>query len=70
MLSFVTSQAVALSQAKQRPNKPGTSSQQGAAPRTGKGLLKRLVEVLSEAQKRKAEREIERHSRLYKDQAE
>jgi hypothetical protein len=64
MLRFVSTQAIVLSQAQQKP-KSTASHHHDVAPRTGRGFFSRLFGFLFDAQMRKAEREIERHRRFY-----
>ena len=64
MLPFVTSHAIALSQAKQKPGKSPASSQQSAAPRTGKGFFSRLFDAMVDARMRQAKIELARYRRL------
>ena len=61
MLPFVTSQAIALSQAKKKPEKSPASRQQKAAPRARKGFFSRLFEAMVDARMRQAEVELRYH---------
>jgi hypothetical protein len=61
MLPFVTSQAIALSQSKQRPNNSQPNTQQDKAPRTGRGFFSRLFEAMVNARMRQAEAELRYH---------
>ena len=64
MLSFMTSQAIALSQAKksrQRADKRPRVRQR----RRRKGFISSVFDVLVEARMRRAEIEIEHHRRFY-----
>ena len=65
MFSFMASQAIALSQAKQRQQaRLRASGQQSAAPRTGKGFFARLFDALVESRMRRAGIELQRHRGL------
>jgi len=64
MLSFVTSQAIALSQVKQRSPLASNATSK-PAPRTRKSLFRRFFAALFEARMRRAEIEIEHHCRFY-----
>jgi len=66
MLSFVTSQAIALSQVKAKECEPTNVSQDqvGAVPHRPKSLFKRLLEALVEPRMHKAGREAKVHRRL------
>jgi hypothetical protein len=66
MLSFVTSQAMALSQVKHDPN---NSSAQKAARRTGKGFWSRLFEAMVDARMRRAAIELRYHRGLHEERA-
>jgi hypothetical protein len=64
MLSFVTSQAIALSQAKQSSTTPSDAGAKHT-PRTRKPLVRRFLDALFEARMRRAEIELEHHRRFY-----
>ena len=66
MLSFVTSQAIALSQVKAKEGEPTNVSQDqvGAVPHRPKSLFKRLLEALVEPRMRKTGCEAKVHRRL------
>jgi hypothetical protein len=63
MLSFVTSQAIALSQTKPSSTIPSNATKQG--PRTRKPFLRRFFDALFEARMRRAEIELEHHRRFH-----
>jgi hypothetical protein len=63
MLSFVTSQAIALSQAKKAASEPKAPAR--ADRRRRKGILSSVFDALVEARMRRAEIEIEHHRRFY-----
>ena len=65
MLSFVASQAFALSKAKQKPSEASGNGQQSAAPQVRKGFLSRVFGALLEARMRRVDKEIERHRPYY-----
>ena len=71
MFSFMASQAIALSQAKQESRAPRTRDVAlDPAPRTDKKrLLSRVLDALVEARMRRAEIEIEHHRRFYEGHA-
>jgi hypothetical protein len=64
MLSFVTSQAVALSQMTRKSEKPSTSE---SAPvvRRRKHLFARVFEALAESRMRKAQFEVQYHRSMW-----
>jgi hypothetical protein len=63
MLSFMTSQAIALSQVKQGASKPQATTRAQRPAR--KRLLARVFDALVEARMRRADIEIEHHRRFY-----
>jgi hypothetical protein len=63
MLSFMTSQAIALSQAKKAASEPKAPAR--ADRRRRKGILSSVFDALVEARMRRAEIEIEHHRRFY-----
>ena len=67
MFSFMASQAVALSQAKQNASKAPASGKQSAAPRTGKGFFSRLFDAMANARMRRAEVELRYHRGLHEE---
>jgi hypothetical protein len=69
MLSFVTSQAIALSQVKAKAGEPSNASQDqvGAAPRTRRSFFKRLLQALVEPRTPKPRFETEGHARTDRD---
>jgi hypothetical protein len=68
MLSFVTSQAMALSQVKHDPNN-SSARQQKVARRTGKGFWSRLFEAMVDARMRRAAIELRYHRGLHEERA-
>ena len=67
MLSFMASQAIALSQAKQEANTAPATGQQRAAQRTGKGFFSRLFDAMVDARMRRAEIELRYHRGLHEE---
>lgn len=67
MLSLMTSQAVALSQAKKAASEPRAPER--AEHHACKGHLSNVFDVLVEARMRRAEIEIEHHRRFYEGHA-
>jgi hypothetical protein len=67
MLSFVTSQTIALSQVKREPRRPAEPAQGNVVPqsRRRKSLFATVFDALFESRMRKAELEIEAHNRMY-----
>jgi hypothetical protein len=69
MLSFMASQAVALSQArlepKRSPKRSPVSGHHNPARRSGKGFFSSVFDALVETRMRRAEIEIEHHRRFY-----
>jgi hypothetical protein len=63
MLSFMTSQAIALSQAKKVESEP--RAPKCVKHRRRKGFFSSVFDVLVEARMRRAEIEIEHHRRFY-----
>jgi hypothetical protein len=63
MLSFMASQAIAVSQANQTPSKPQAIKRARRHPRTR--LLSRVFDALVEARMLRAQIEIEHHRRYY-----
>jgi hypothetical protein len=65
MLSFVTSQAIALSRGQPR-SLPASDATANPPPRTNrKRLLFRVLDALAEARMRRAEIEIQHHRRFF-----
>jgi hypothetical protein len=64
MLSFVTSQAIAPSQARQSSTTPSDAGAKHV-PTTSKPLVRRFLDALFEARMRRAEIEVEHHRRFY-----
>jgi hypothetical protein len=69
MLSFLTSQAVALSQVKAREGglTTATQDQVGVAPHKSKSFFKRIVKALLESRMHKGGSETEAHGRMSRD---
>ena len=69
MLSFITSQAMALSQVKAKDGEPPNASQDqvGAAPQRRKSFFKRLLQALVEPRRPKPRFGTEGHARTEKD---
>ena len=68
MLSFVASQAFALSKVKHKPSGVSESSQQSAARRVRKGFFSWVIGALLAARMRRVDKEIEHHRRFYEGQ--
>ena len=67
MLPFVTTQAVALRQGKQRPNKTPVLGQNIAAPSARKGFWSRVFQAMIDARMRQADIELRYHRGLHED---
>jgi len=63
MLSFMTSQAIALSQAKKAASEP--RAPKPADHRARKGFFSNVFDALVETRMRRAEIEVEHHRRFY-----
>jgi hypothetical protein len=67
MFSFMASQALALSQAKQEPNKSPARGQQGIAQPARKGFWSRLHEAMIDSRRRRAEIELRYYRGLHEE---
>ena len=67
MLSFMASQAIALSQAKQKASAAPATGRQSAAQRTSKGFFSRLLDAMVDARMRRAEVELRYHRGLHEE---
>jgi hypothetical protein len=68
MFPFVASQAIALTQARRKPDKQRITNQRITDPKppvpaVRKGLFRRILDVLAESRRRRADLEIQRHQR-------
>jgi hypothetical protein len=65
MLSFVASQAFALSKAEQKPSEASANGQQSPASQVRKGFFSRVFSALLKSRMRRVDKEIERHRPYY-----
>jgi hypothetical protein len=63
MFPFVASQAIALQQARRRPDGQRITDASPPVPAVRKGLFRRFLDILVAARRRRADLEIERHRR-------
>jgi hypothetical protein len=67
MLSFMASQAIALSQTKQEANTAPATGRQRIVQRAGKGFFSRLLDAMVDARMRRAEIELRYHRGLHEE---
>jgi hypothetical protein len=67
MFSFMASQAIALSQAKQEPSKSPARGQQGIAQPARKGFWSRVLDAMVNSRARRAQMEIRYHRGLHEE---